>query len=183
MKRSLMVIIPIVVLFSYTLSAQRSDNLKGIAVGEVAPNIELPLYQGGLFNLTNLKSDIVLINFWASWCSPCRKKMPELIEIYKKFNNTEFENGERGLKIVNVSLDRNYNEWKKAIEKDSVKQFINVGDMKAWKSSAAIDYSIKSIPSAVLIDGNGNVVALISSPQQLRKELRKMKKRDWSWFW
>lgn len=183
MQKIKIIIIITSLFLSATLPAQKKSNLEGIAPGIVAPEIELPNFDGGLFKFSNLKGNIVLINFWASWCSPCRKKTPELIEIYQKFKNTEFENGEKGFKIVNVSLDRNYTEWKKAIEKDSVTQFINVGDMKAWKSPAAISYNIKSIPSAVLIDADGKVISIIYSPQQLKKELKRIKKRDWSWFW
>lgn len=170
------------IMLTMNVFSQKKDNLEGIEIGTKAPEIVLPTVDGDNFQLSQLKGKVVMISFWASWCSPCRKKAPELIEVYEKFKNEEFEGGEKGFEIVYVSLDRNTKAWKESIEKDNIGSFINVGSMKGWKTSAAKKYNIRSVPSTVLIDGEGNVIELNISPQQLKKKLNKMKKGGWLWF-
>ncbi len=182
MKKISIILIALFLLLAADLSAQRKINLQGIEIGSKAPEIELPTVDGELFTLSQLKGKVVLISFWASWCKPCRKKSPELIEVFDKFNQAEFDSGETGFEIVYVSLDRDEATWKNSIEKDSIGSFINVGDMKGWKCAAARTYYIKSIPSSVLIDGNGNIIALNLDPQQLKKKLRQLKRGGWLWF-
>lgn len=183
MKKTSIIIIALIFFLAADLMAQRKANMEGIEIGSMAPEIELPTAEGDIFKLSELKGKVVLINFWASWCKPCRKKAPELVEIYKEYKNDTFENGESGFEILSVSLDRNAKTWKSSIQKDSIGEFVNVGDMRGWKCSAAKTYNIKSIPSSVLLDGNGKIIALNLSPQQLEKKLKHLKKGGWFWFW
>lgn len=157
--------------------AQKNKNLVGIEVGMIAPEIILPDVVDDTISLSDFRGKIVLINFWASWCSPCRKKTPDLIKINKDYESSEFDNGETGFVLFNVSLDRKEQSWKKSIVSDKMENTINVGDMNGWKNSAAISYNIKSIPSSVLIDGDGRVIAINLSMKDLKKKLRKLKKR------
>lgn len=176
------VILVVFLFISINILAQKKTNMQGIEIGSMAPEIELPTVDGEIFSLSELKGKIVFVSFWASWCKPCRKKTPELIEVFEKFNQTEFDSGEIGFEIVYVSMDRDENTWKNSIEKDSIGDFINVGDMKGWKCAAARTYYIKSIPSSVLIDGNGKIIELNLDPQQLNKKLRQLKRGGWFWF-
>lgn len=157
-------------------------NLEGIEIGMMAPEIELPTVDGDDVKLSQLKGKVVLINFWAAWCAPCRKKAPELIEILNNYKDSDFDDGEKGFEIFSVSLGRNEMAWKNSIEKDGIADFINVGDMKGWKSSAAVTYNIKAIPSSILLDGEGKIIAINLSPKDLNKKLKRMQKGG-GWFW
>lgn len=169
-------------LFVQISNAQKKQNLEGIETGDMAPNIILPNTDGEIVKLSELKGKVVLINFWAAWCVPCRKKAPELRQILKEFKNTEFDDGETGFEILAVSLDKNEIAWKNAIAKDSIQSFINVGDMKAWDSKAASDYNIKKIPTSILVDGEGEIIALNLKPKDLGKKLKKLESGGWLWF-
>ncbi len=182
MKKILTITITLFFLLTNNTFAQKKVNLEGIEIGNIAPEIELPNVDGDVIKLSELQGKIVLINFWASWCAPCRKKAPELLEVFNNYKNTEFDDGENGFEIFSVSLDRNEIAWKRNIEKDSIKDFINVGDMEGWKCSAAKTYNIKSIPSSVLLDGEGEIIAINISPKDLNKKLKRMEKRGWFWF-
>ncbi len=182
MKRITTIVIIISILITNDLFSQKKSNLEGIIVGNMAPEIELPTISGDDFALSQLNNKIVLINFWASWCAPCRKKSPELVKIFDNYKDTDFEDGENGFEIVSVNLDKNDIIWNKSVEKDGIGEFINVGDTKGWKSSAAISYNIKSIPSNVLLNGNGEVIAVNLNTHELKKKLKRIKKSSWLWF-
>jgi len=167
---------------SVNLLAQKKANLEGIEIGRIAPEIVLLTVYGEEFELSQLRGKVVLINFWASWCSPCLKKMPQLLDIYDKYKNTDFIEGDKGFEIVSVSLDRNVVYWKKSIEKNDLGDFMNVGDMKGWKCIAAKSYNIRMIPSSVLIDGKGKIIAVNLSPKDLNKKLKRMKQTGHFWF-
>lgn len=180
--KTLTIIVAFFFLLTSSLYAQKKVNLEGIEIGSMAPEIELPTVEGESFKLSELKGKVVLINFWASWCAPCRKKAPELIEVFNEYKNTEFDGGEKGFEIVSVSLDRNDAGWKNTIKKDGIGAFLNVGDMNGWKCTAAQSYNIKTIPSSVLLDGDGEVIAINLSPENLNKKLKKLKQGSWWWF-
>ena len=182
MKSKITIIITFLFLLTTNIFAQKKANLEGIEIGNMAPEIELPTVDGEVFKLSQLKGKMVLVNFWASWCSPCRKKSPELLKIFNKYKDTDFDDGEKGFEIIYVSLDRNEIAWKNSIEKDSIGDFLNVGDMKGWKCTAAKTYNIRVIPSSVLLDGEGKIIAINISLQDLKKKLKRMKQGGWLWF-
>ncbi len=182
MKKKLTIILTLFIFLTINLVAQKKVNLEGIEIGKMAPEIELPDTEGEVMKLSQLKGKIVLINFWAAWCAPCRKKAPELVELLNNYQDSDFDDGETGFMIFSVSLDRNEIAWKNSIEKDGIGDFLNVGDMKGWKSSAATTYNIKSIPSSVLLDGEGKIIAINLSPKDLSKKLKRMEKGGWLWF-
>lgn len=178
----LIVILSLSFLFISDLFAQKKENLEGIEIGMMAPDIELPTIDGELVKLSELRGKMVLINFWAAWCAPCRKKVPALIEILNTYNDSEFDDGETGFEIFSVSLDKNEISWKNTVIKDSIIDFINVGDMKGWDSPAANAYNIKKIPSSILVDGEGKIIAINLKPKDLDKKLKKLKNGSWFWF-
>jgi thiol-disulfide isomerase/thioredoxin len=171
-----------ILIINNNVSAQKKENLEGIKVGMTAPDIELPSIDGNDIKLSELRGKVVLINFWAAWCAPCRKKAPALREILNTYKDTEFDDGEKGFEILSVSLDKNEIAWHNAVAKDSIQDFINVGDMTGWDSPAAKDYNIKRIPTSLLIDGEGEIVAINLIPKDLDKKLKKMKNGSWFWF-
>lgn len=129
-----------------TTSAERK-----LAVGSVAPEITLPSPDGIELSLSSLRGKIVLIDFWAAWCGPCRRENPEVVRMYNRFKDKGFE-------IFGVSLDRDREAWLKAIEKDGL-VWTQVSDLKYWQSKAAVEYGVKSIPHTVLLDREGRVIA------------------------
>lgn len=182
MKKTLSIIFILFSVLTNNGFAQKKANLEGILIGNTAPEIQLPNVNGDVITLSQIEDKIILINFGASWCAPCRKKTPELIEILNEFNNTDFEGGDKGFTIVSVSLDNNEMAWKNSIEKDGTGDFVNIGDMKGWKCDAAVSYNIKSIPSNVLLNGDGKIIAINLSSKDLKKKLKQMKKGSWFWF-
>ena len=182
MKQKLIIIFSLCFVLTTCLFGQKKANLEGIEIGNIAPGIELPTVDGESFNLSQLKGKVVLVNFWASWCKPCRKKSPALLEIFDKYNSSDFKDGEKGFEILNVSLDKNQTAWENSIKKDSIERLLNVGDMTGWKCAAAQAYNIRKIPSSVLLDGNGEIIAINLSPQNLKKKLKRMEQGGWFWF-
>jgi thiol-disulfide isomerase/thioredoxin len=176
LMRNILLLLAFFMVANYSF-AQKKNNLEGIEIGMFAPDIVLPNIDGDTVSLSDFNGKIVLINFWASWCSPCRKKTPDLLKIYNDYKTAKFNNNESGFVIFNVSLDRNDKAWTKSIIADKMENTINIGDMNGWKNSAASSYNIKSIPSNVLIDGEGRVLAVNLSIKDLKKKLRKLKKK------
>lgn len=123
--------------------------------GDTAPDIELINPQGKKIKLSKLKGKIVLIDFWASWCGPCRKENPNVVEAYQKYGGEKFTKG-KGFEVFSVSLDRDKAKWEEAIGVDALK----------WKNHGfdegglvARKYGVSSIPTAFLIDGEGTIIA------------------------
>jgi len=127
----------------------------GLNKGEKAPEIELTNPKGKAIKLSDLKGKMVLIDFWASWCGPCRKENPNVVEAYKKYNKTKFKNG-KGFEIFSVSLDKTQEPWIAAIEKDGL-VWQNHGWDKEYVASKL--YNVVSIPTAYLINGKGEIIA------------------------
>ena len=129
--------------------------------GEIAPEIELVNPAGKTIKLSSLKGKMVLIDFWASWCGPCRQENPNVVEAYAKYNKMKFKNG-KGFEVFSVSLDRAQEPWIKAISDDKLVWKNHVWDKDGIASRT---YGASSIPFAVLIDGDRKVIA---KGQQLR---------------
>ncbi len=123
--------------------------------GSQAPMFELERIDGKTIKLSKFKGKMVLVDFWASWCGPCRKENPNVVQAYAKYNKAKFENG-KGFEIISVSLDRAEDAWKKAIEQDGL-----VWKNHGWDKTGAVSklYRVSSIPSAFLIDGDGVIIA------------------------
>ena len=129
------------------------EKMKATAVGQKFTDFEMSDPKGKLVKLSDYagKGKVVLVDFWASWCGPCRREMPNLVHAYKQFKNKNFE-------IVGVSLDQNSNAWKESIEKLNL-TWPQMSDLKFWDSEGAKLYAVNSIPHTVLIDGNGTIIA------------------------
>ncbi|MFT6996335.1 MAG: peroxiredoxin [Cryomorphaceae bacterium] len=139
----------------------RIENL--LNTGTLAPEIALPNPSEEIIKLSDFRGNYVLIDFWASWCKPCRMENPNVVRMYNKYANKNFE-------IFGVSLDRNKEKWENAIIKDNL-QWPNVSDLKFWQSAAAELYNVKSIPFTVLIDPEGKVIATKLRGAALEKKL------------
>ena len=144
------------------------DILKNVAVGQPAPDFTLNTPEGTPLSLSSLKGKVVVIDFWAAWCGPCRRENPHMVELYKELSP-------KGVEFLGVSLDKKKDDWLKAIEKDGL-IWKHVSDLKYWNSAAAKLYGINSIPATVLIDQNGTIVAKRVFGDDLKTEIEKLLK-------
>ena len=129
----------------------------GLNIGQRAPDLEYSSPDGQLFKLSSLKGKVVLIDFWAGWCGPCRRENPNVVSTYHEFKDKSFKNGE-GFTVYSVSLDATKEAWMDAITQDKLVWKYHVSDLKHWQSEPAAMYQVRGIPASFLIDGNGVIV-------------------------
>ncbi len=148
----------------------RVEQMKATAVGALAPEINLPTPDGKNIPLSSLRGKVVLIDFWASWCGPCRAENPNVVKLYQAKKDQGFD-------IYSVSLDKDKNAWIKAIEKDGLTWPSHVSDLGYWSSSVVKQYGFQGIPFTVLVDREGKIVAKGLRGQQLEEAVTEFLKK------
>ncbi len=134
-----------------------------------APEIALPNSSGKILKLSDLKGKVVLVDFWASWCGPCRAENPNVVKVYEKFKN-------KGFTIYSVSLDEDAAKWKEAIAKDNLSWTNHVSDLKGWKSSVVANFGIEGIPYTVLLNKEGKIIGKNLRGEKLEETLNELLK-------
>ena len=137
-----------------------------LPAGAAMPEIQLSNPEGKQIALSSFKGKVVLVDFWASWCGPCRKENPNVIRVYNKFHKKGFE-------VYGVSLDEEKDKWIKAIEKDGL-PWTHVSDLGGWSSSVCKTFSITAIPFTILVDKKGNIVAKGLRGDELEKKVEEL---------
>jgi thiol-disulfide isomerase/thioredoxin len=122
-------------------------------IGSLAPDFSGPNPDGTSISLSDVKSKVILLDFWASWCAPCRVENPSLVSLKKKYSNKDFE-------IVGVSLDRDRESWVNAIENDKIKNWVHVSNLKFWSEPIAKLYKVIKMPTTFVLDENKNVIGI-----------------------
>ncbi|MDX2001463.1 MAG: TlpA disulfide reductase family protein [Chitinophagales bacterium] len=161
------------ILFFFLLAAMFvgcNSNGGKLINGQKAPQLSLTTVDGQQINLDQFKGKIVLIDFWASWCKPCRKANPALVKLYGEFHDKPFQ-GANGFEIISISLDTKEQAWKNAIEKDSLYWPWHTSELRGWKAKAAEAYDVHQIPTSFLIDQNGMIIGKDLSPYDIGKIL------------
>ena len=154
---------PFVEIFVNQVNSKRK-----LSIGQPAPDITLNSPEGRPVSLSSLKGKYVLIDFWASWCGPCRQENPNVVKLYNRFKNKNFE-------IFGVSLDKDKDNWVKAIEKDGL-VWVHVSDLQSWNSAGGRAYQINSIPATYLVGPKGEIVAKNLRGRELENTLEKLLK-------
>ena len=137
------------------------------AAGDEALDIVMADPDGNVRKLSDLRGKVVLLDFWASWCGPCRRENPAVVKAYEKYNSQGFE-------VFSVSLDSNLDKWKNAIEKDGLVWPYHVCDLKGWGNAASRAYGISSIPHALLVGRDGVIIETHLRGRALETELEKL---------
>lgn len=144
----------------------RVAELNKLGIGTIAPDISLSTPEGQLVSLSSYRGKVVLVDFWASWCRPCRAENPNVVKAYNAFHPKGFE-------VLGVSLDKDKNAWVKAIADDHL-SWTHISDLGMWSSSVVKLYNITGIPFSVLLDKEGRVVAKGLRGAELERELQKL---------
>lgn len=151
------------------------DQMGQLNIGDVAPEIAMKGLDGEVIKLSDYRGKVVLIDFWASWCRPCRFENPNVVRAYHKYKDVAFKKGD-GFTVFSVSLDQNRLAWQRGIEQDKLEWDGHVSDLQGWQNAAAQTYNVRGIPASYLIDQDGVIIGKNLRGAALEQALERIKK-------
>lgn len=145
--------------------------------GEKAPDFSAATLNGEQFQLSQLRGDYVLLDFWGSWCGPCLAENPRLVKLYQKYGNSKLD-GSHNFQIVGIAIEQNANRWKRAVEQTQLNWPYQIMDqassLRFFDSPIAKNYGVKQVPTKYLINPDGEIIAVNPSIEELDELLASM---------
>jgi len=160
----------------YSVNAQYENTR--IQVGQKAPDLAFPSPEGKLLKLSEInKGHYVLLDFWASWCGPCRRANPGLVRMYKEYSAKKFKGAKNGFTVVSVSMDKSKEAWVGAIKQDNLDWPYHMSDLVDWNTgqcATANAYGVQYIPQGFLIDPQGKIIGKYGAAEDAEKDIKKL---------
>ncbi len=168
-----LILFTIACFLSFSTSAQYQN--KKIEIGQKAPELEFKNPAGKMIKLSKINNKrIVLIDFWASWCRPCRAANPGLVKFYEEYKDKKFKKARKGFTVLSVSLDKKQDHWINAIKKDNLNWDYHMSDLGGWQSKPGQIYGVQFVPQCFLVDGNGVIIGKYSRAEDCKADLDKL---------
>jgi thiol-disulfide isomerase/thioredoxin len=161
MKMKSFILVLLGIVFSVSAISQQLPNITDPRV-----HIKLPTAKGDSLTLAALQGKVILLDFWASWCGPCRSANRQLGKLYSKYKSQGFE-------IFSVSMDQKKKDWEKAIAKDKI-TWLQVNDPRGWDAQTAINWNVSVLPTTFLINKKGDVVEIDPDSKELEKKVKEL---------
>jgi len=161
---------------SFVAAQAQYSNTK-IQIGQQAPDLALTTPEGKPLKLSEVnKGRYVLLDFWASWCGPCRRSNPGLVRLYSENSAKKFKNAKKGFTVVSVSMDKNKEAWVNAIKQDNLSWPYHMSDLVDWNTGKCVpanEYGVQYIPQAFLLDPNGKVLGKYNTAEDATNDIKK----------